>query len=548
VPARPGPRPGHRLTRPRLPPLPHGFRGAVLEAEGAEKAASRVSGPFRMSPAAYLSPTDPEDLALLVRWAGEHGVALTPRGSGTGMPGGNLGPSVVVSLAEGEGFRDLAPVEGQEGGLRTGAAVVASRADGAARSGGRCLPPLPSSAPWCSLGGMAANNAAGARSFRYGAAAAWVTALEGIDARGEPFRLEAGGGGSGTLPSRVSASLGELDLGELDDTRAPVRTPRQDGAWPRVRKNASGYALDRYAAHRDPLQLLVGSEGTLAFLTSVEWRTAPLPPGRGVALLPARSPDDVVALALGAREVGASACEFLGRWFLELAGLADDPLVGEVVRGADSILLLEVEGAPEEVESRLAACAALGRDVAGPGIVAAGDEEARRLWSLRHAASPIIAREAGRGRISTQFIEDCVVPVDRLGEHLESLEAILAEARFDAVIFGHAGDGNLHVNPLVDVGSSDWPARVRWTLDRVAALVRHLGGTLSGEHGDGRVRAPYLESVWGADLTGAFRKVKDAFDPDGILNPGVILPLPGQDPLDGLVPRSRAFPTRSLSS
>ncbi len=135
-----------------------------------------------------------------------------------------------------------------------------------------------------------------------------------------------------------------------------------------------------------------------------------------------------------------------------------------------------------------------------------------------------------------QFIEDSVVPPARLPEYLRGLEPILAEEDTDAVVFGHAGDGNVHVNPLIDVGYPHWRDRVARILERTADLVAALGGTLSGEHGDGRIRGVFHERVWGSRLTDAFRSVKSSLDPAGIMNPGVIVPLPGQDPLEGLSP------------
>jgi FAD/FMN-containing dehydrogenase len=133
-----------------------------------------------------------------------------------------------------------------------------------------------------------------------------------------------------------------------------------------------------------------------------------------------------------------------------------------------------------------------------------------------------------------QFIEDGVVPIARLADYVRLLRSTLARHRLPAVIFGHAGDGNLHVNPLVDVREPGWRDTVEAVLLEIADGVAALGGTLSGEHGDGRLRAPLLERIWGEEMVGLFRTVKEAFDPHGILNPGVILPLAGQRPLDGL--------------
>lgn len=538
---------------------PSGFRGRFVQGPEAAELASRVSGPFQAQPAAFAVPRDEEDLALLVEWSRDSGHPLTPRGGGTGMPGGNLGPSVVVSLES--GFSSLETVEGSEGRIRSGAGAVAAEIDSLARLAGRFLPPVPSSAPWCTAGGMVANNAASARSFGHGAVARWVAAVEGVDSEGRSFRVErtpgphdpAGTHGSSPgAPSSLQLPSESSGSAIVDAARAirPAGLQSGDGSvsnmWPPVRKNSSGYAMDRFVSGGfDPLQLLVGSEGTLAFITAVEWWTHPLPQRRGIALLPATSATDIVQLAQGASEIGAVACEMLGRRFIEIAGLEADPLLRELPRDAHALLLLEVTGDDHEVAEGLLRCRQLGTGVAGGGIVGDSAADADRLWALRHAASPVIAREAGKGRVSTQFIEDCVVPVARLGDFLDGLNDALREAGFDAVVFGHAGDGNLHVNPLVDVGAPDHLSRVRDCLERVAELVSRLNGTLAGEHGDGRLRAPYLERIWGGRTVEIFRSVKEHFDPMGILNPGVILPLPGQDPLDGFLPRVRAYPPRS---
>ena len=509
-----------------------------------------------------MSPADTDSLAHLVRWARDHEVALIPRGAGTGMPGGNLGSAVVVSLAEGLDWIEASP---DEGTIRAGAGAVAERIDQVARDRmGRHLPFLPASARWCTIGGMAANNAAGPGSFGHGATAKWVVGLRGVDATGEPFHLRPPSPGSADEASTAPrGGRTPVRSNGADTVATGARTPNgtspperfshvqtdlptgKDGrpaGWPEVRKNSSGYALDRFLPHRDPIQLLVGSEGTLAVLTEVELRTIPVPEGRGVALLPARSADDVVALAVGAKETGADACELLGRRFLEIAGLDTDPLTASLAGDAFALVLLEVTGTPDEVADGLARCRELGRQVAGQGLQATAARDAERLWKLRKAASPVIARQAGQGLISTQFIEDSVVPVPHLGRFMQELDRILESGGFDAVVFGHAGDGNLHVNPLVDVESADWELRVRQVLEQVVDLVAELGGTLAGEHGDGRLRAPFLERIWGPTLAKAFADIKNELDPQGILNPGVIVPLPGQDPLAGFAPRPRTHP------
>jgi len=452
------------------------------------------------------------------------------------MPGGNLGAGIIVALAGAGGFLDEGAVEtvpgdGPGGGegmarIRVGAGVTAARVDHLAGLAGFRFPPLPSSARWATIGGMTASNAAGARSFRYGAMDRWIEGVEGVTADGAPIRLDPASG----LPDAVASAL-------------PDALPSR---WPDVRKNSSGYGLDRWLRTGDPAQLAVGSEGTLLVVTHVTLRLAPRPPRRGVCLLPVHTPDQAGALALAADDLGATACEFLGRRLLDMTGLDGDPELGSLSRGALALFLLEFEGwDPSELDDALSRARRRGREIGGSSGLATLDPVlVDRLWGLRHRASPLIAEMAGQGLLSTQFVEDSVVPPGRLGAYLEGLDRILREEGrgMDAVVFGHAGDGNVHVNPLVPTGDDAWRERVRAILDAVVTLVVDLGGTLAGEHGDGRLRAPYLEAVWGEEAVASFRALKNAFDPHGVLNPGVILPVPGQDPLQGLRPRTRSWP------
>jgi FAD/FMN-containing dehydrogenase len=151
------------------------------------------------------------------------------------------------------------------------------------------------------------------------------------------------------------------------------------------------------------------------------------------------------------------------------------------------------------------------------------------LWALRHAASPILSRLDPNLR-SMQFVEDCAVPPDRMPVFIRGVREIMAKHETRVVIFGHAGDSHVHVNPLVDVNRAGWRERVDEILDEVTTLTASLDGTLAGEHGDGRVRAPLLDRVWPPEAIDAFRAVKAAFDPTGVLNPGAIVARPGDRP------------------
>lgn len=509
--------------------LPLDYRGSILRGVEAAARASSVSGPFEASPSAYVVPDDEASLGLVLAWAWSSGIPVIPRGAGTGMPGGNLGAGLVVEV--GASFGGVEVIDQESRRLRVGAGEIASEVDRAAHELGGFLPFLPSSAPWCRVGGMIANNAAGARSFRYGSISGWVDALEGFYPWGERFRVAVGE----TPPNRFSQLRSAL-MAKLEVSAGGVPS-----GWPSVRKNSSGYALDRFLPEGEPTELLVGSEGTLAVITHAELRFAPLPAERGWAVVPLDSAQALEELALESAELGATACEFLGRRFLELVGPELESPLRTLAKGAFALALVEVSGSDPEVRAGLEGISRF-RPVRSPGFVTRDSEVGRRVWAIRHAASPIIAREAARGRISTQFIEDCVVPPRRLAAYLDGLDRILRSLDLDAVVFGHAGDANVHVNPLIDVTRNDWQQPVRRALDEVTQLVGTLGGTLSGEHGDGRLRAPMLDRIWSTPLAEGFREAKQAFDPRQLLNPGVIVPLPSQDPLEGFLPRPRSHP------
>jgi FAD/FMN-containing dehydrogenase len=242
--------------------------------------------------------------------------------------------------------------------------------------------------------------------------------------------------------------------------------------------------------------------------------------------------EDAVDAAVRARENGAVACELLDRTFLDVArsggGSMDD-----VPNDAEAVLLAEVEGDSSlEAEHAARTVATLFEEAGATSARLAVDARTEaELWELRHAASPILSRLDPSLR-SMQFIEDGAVPPARLAEYVRGVRESLARNGIRGVIFGHAGDAHIHVNPLIDVSALDWRSRVAHILDEVTALVSKLGGTLTGEHGDGRLRTPLLDRVWFEDARARFALVKRCFDPREIFNPGVKVPTAGECALD----------------
>jgi FAD/FMN-containing dehydrogenase len=286
-----------------------------------------------------------------------------------------------------------------------------------------------------------------------------------------------------------------------------------------VRKDSSGYGIHDFATSGDLVDLLVGSEGTLAFFTEVELDLAPLP-GATAGILAAFESIDGAALGASlAREAGAVACELLDASFLRVAARAH-PL--PVARTTESVLLVELEGAATaDVAARARALARAWERVGATSVQLGLDPESEEaLWALRHAASPILARLDPRIK-SMQVVEDGCVPPDQLGNYQRGVRDALATAGLEGVVFGHAGDAHLHVNALVDLRDPHWRDAIRRLYRDVSALTRELGGTMAGEHGDGRLRSPLVQEYWSAGALALFSTLKGVFDPTGMLNPGV---------------------------
>jgi FAD/FMN-containing dehydrogenase len=487
---------------------PPAIRGLFRTDQRARGAYAEGAGIFRILPAAVCVPADREDLASLCHWAATHRVHLVPRGAGSGMGGGNVGDGVVVDLTGMPRRREIDPAARR---ARTSASLTLAELNSAADPYRLRLPPDPSSGRWATLGGLVSTNASGARSVRYGSVRRWVESLELVTADGEVVELRRG------APPVTAAGPSARAIERFESDAAPAVRAASEviaGRFPRTRKNSSGYALDAFLASGDLLDLVVGSEGTLALVTAVEWRLDLLPLHRAGLRVALRSLDGLSDAVAALLTHEPSALELLDRSFLELVGES----------GSDAMLLVEFEGdSSDDVRRRVQRAAAAIRPRAAGVNIGLTEAAGERLWALRHAASPILAR-LPEDRRSLQVIEDGCVPVERMAEYVRAVRAAAASRGLQVVIFGHAGDGHVHVNLLPELARVDWEDAVASLLEEVTDTLVRLGGTPSGEHGDGRLRAGLLPRVYGEEVVALFQRVKRAFDPLGILNPGVILP------------------------
>ncbi len=491
-------------------------RAGVAEVDASPLARATYSSDaslYRVPPLAVARPRHRDEIEAALAVCRELGVPVTARGAGTSIAGNAVGPGLVLDLR-----RHLHHVLTLDPHARTAVVepgTVHATVQAAARGHGLRLGPDPSTHSRCTVGGMVGNNACGARALGYGRTSDNVLGLEVLTAAGDTLRLVApqqGAAPTPPLPEVVSAARA-LVAGHLD----VVRTE-----FGRFGRQVSGYALEHLLPERggDLTRTLVGSEGTLALVQQVTLRLVRDEPHRALVVL--GFPDVGAAADAAPATLAAhpTACEGIDRRLLE-------PLFRSGRRRASAfpdggaMLLVELAGEdPAEVRDR---AARLVRGVrASQGRVVEDPAEAAALWSVREDAAGIAARTPD-GAPAHAGWEDAAVPPERLGAYLRAFDALLLEHHLHALPYGHFGDGCVHVRVDVPLEGPGGRGAYRRFVEDAADLVAEHGGSLSGEHGDGRARSGLLGAMYSPQALALQARLKRLLDPDGLLNPGVLV-------------------------
>ena len=491
---------------------------------------------FERMPLGVVRPRTAADVSATVRWAGEQGLTVHPRGAGTNLVGSAIGPGIVIDTSR--LMRRVVKIDESAGIVRVQPGVVAAELDRRLGDFGRMLGPDPATTAVTTIGGMIGRDLSGSRFLRHGSIRQRVLSVEVVLADGKVVTLET------TRPSGLPRCL--PPPGEPTDDLKP--TPATLAAavggllarhetviargQPASRRLHGGYRLHdlRRDGGIDLARLICGSEGTLGIITEVTLETLPCDQAAAVALVFFDSLEKAAATVPQLLADGPSCCDLFDRRHLTLARSSEVAFDLIIPRWADACLLVEF-AADTRREARRQLGVAVDRLQATPGLNVAvhraeDDDDTRLAWRLsRNVVSTLHGVQGSTPAVP--FIEDVVVPPKLLPEFLSGFQTAMKQTSVTAMLFGHAGHGELHIRPFVDVHDPEERARLEDFAEQLAGHVATLGGTIGGEQGLGLSRTALFGRLF-PELAVVFAELKNCLDPAGTLNPGIIVGKPAQ--------------------
>ena len=480
---------------------------------------------YQVFPVGVVVPKSPQDVSCALQIAAEHGVSILPRGGGTSQCGQTVGKSLVLDSSK--YLTSVRHFDKAKREVLVEPGVVLDHLNDFLEPHGLFFPVDVSTSSRATIGGMTGNNSVGARSIRYGLMVDNVKGVDALLADGEQITLRPG------MPSDQEGRLALIQTQML--SLYEREREEMDRRLPKVLRNVAGYNLNRLGRPDFRLSdLLVGSEGTLAWFQSVNLELQPIPSHKvvGVCHFPtfASAMESTKTLV----ELGPAAVELIDRTVIDLALENPDfrSAMATFVRG-DPAALLIVEFAGEDRAEQLRKLTHLEEvmgDLGYPDSVVRAEDSVMQhaIWSVRKAALNIVMSMKGDGK-PISFVEDCAVPLDNLAEYTARLTDVFSEHGTTGTWYAHASVGCLHVRPILNLKTDIGLVQLRKIASAAHELVREFKGSWSGEHGDGIVRSEFIESMLGSQIASAFGEVKQCFDPEGRFNPGKIVDPPRMD-------------------
>lgn len=524
-----------------------GFRGEVLDDPVSREFYSHDASLFEVKPQLIVCPRDSRDVQRLIKLTAEMKktmpeLSITARSAGTDMSGGAVNESIIVDFNK--HFTKIESVTPDEGHAQPGVFYRDFEAETLKQEA--LMPSYPASRDLCTIGGMVANNSGGEKSLEYGKVKDFVTELKVVFADGREYTVK-----PLTKPELIKKMAQPDYEGRLYKRLFELiekHYKRIKAAEPQVSKNSMGYNLwyvwDRETGMFDLTKLIVGSQGTLGFVTDIKFRLVKRRPHTGLLVLFLRDIDrlgDIIPKVLSYKPATfesfddqtlflsirfmPSFFKMLGPWkFIRLLiSLIPDGVM--LLRGIPKlILMVEFNGDTEqEVRDQISK---LHQDLKQhraryeingmEETPTAGSSE--KFWLMRRQSFKLL-REKVKDKHTAPFIDDLVVNPEHLTEFLPRLRVIIKKYKLFATIAGHMGDGNFHIIPLMKLENQAEKDTILPAMEEVDDLILHYKGSLSGEHNDGLIRGPWLEEQFGKEVVALFRETKQIFDPENMFNP-----------------------------
>lgn len=504
--------------------------GEVMTSLDARRYFATDGSIFTVAPALVLYPRDENDIRKTARFTwqlAERGrlIPITARGAGTDQGGAAIGSGIMIVFPA--HMNRIVEFETKSGVVNVEPGINYGRLQQTLHTHGRFLPPFPASLEYSTIGGAVANNASGEKTIKYGDTRDYVRGLRVVLANGEV--IETRRLNKREVGKKLGLTTFEGEIYRAIDALLDEYSESLESSSLNVTKNSAGYYLQGVRGRDgsvDLTPLFVGSQGTLGIITEVVLDTEPYNPE--TALLVAHFDDiksaqqAVLELRHDEKEM-PSAIEMVDANLLslvdelnphQLSGLVEKPFPRVV-------LLVEYDNAKDHARKKLTKKASkILSKYASHYEVENDPQKQDRLWKIRHSSASVVAHVEGNTK-ALPIIEDGVVPVDKFEEYITGVYALFQRNKLRAAVWGHAGDANLHLQPYLDLSQLGDRQKMFRVIDEYYRLVISLGGSTSGEHNDGRLRAPYLQQLYGPDIYEIFKKVKQIFDPYNNLNPGV---------------------------
>ena len=510
---------------------------------------------YQITPRGVFIPKNQEELHAAVELAAKYKIPILPRGSGSSLAGQAIGDALILDLSR---YLDkILEINPETHTATVEPGVILSDLNRAAAKLGLGFGPDPASADRATMGGVLANNATGAHSIRYGMAADHFLSSDVILADGSlatfgEVSLERASQLAEDAQSTDSFSLSySLPAANLEATlysaALHIRTQYADSIrsrWTKVWRNTSGYRLNYllpWSPSRPPqweherypnlkpetlnlATLLAGSEGTLAVMQRMTVNLVPLQLEKVLVVLSFKSIPEAMDAVSAILESQPSAVELLPRLLIDLAREipAYAPLINFVDDDASEILVVEYAGQDSAFVLKQA------QNLRRNGRIITDKRQQANIWKVRKVGLGILSTSTSSTRGVT-FIEDCAVPVERLGDYVRGMTKIFEFHNTNGVFYAHASAGCMHMRPVLNLQSERGRRELREIAEAALGLVLSLGGAMTGEHGDGLSRSEFLEKIYGTEINDAFRLLKSAADPENLLNPGKIVSPPPMD-------------------